>query len=196
MHRMCRNPSKLSTIFTPDTTPNLQVVQGNAHDVAAVSQCLQTKEGKLVDAIVFTIGGRFILSKLSIDDPDVCKKGMSTLLEAIANLRQRGINGRPYIVVCSTTGMSKFARDVPLAMVPLYHVLLKVPHADKRAMEDSLAASGEDYTIVRASLLVDGETERPIRVGVEDMETGLESKAIGYAISRKDTGSGLRGTWC
>lgn len=183
-----RDPSKFTAIFTPDTTPNLEVVQGNAHDLAAVSRCLKTKEGKLVDEIVFTIGAKFVLSKMGFDDPDVCKKGMSTLLEALAELRREGITGQPYIVVCSTTGISRFARDLPLAMVPLYHGLGKVPHADKRVMEDTLSASDEDYTIVRASLLVDGETDKVIRVGIEDPKTGVESKAIGYTISREDTG--------
>jgi hypothetical protein len=185
---LCRNSSKLTAIFTAGTTPNLEVMQGNVYDAEAVSRCLRTKEGKLVDEIVFTIGARFVLSKMGLDDPDVCKKGMSILLEALAELRREGITGQPYIVACSTTGMSRFARDVPLAMVPFYHVVLKVPHADKRVMEDTLAASGEDFTVVRASLLVDGETHKAIRAGIEDPKTGLESKAIGYTISREDAG--------
>lgn len=185
---LCRSPLKLTTLFTPDTTTNLELVQGNAHDMAAVSRCLQTMEGKLVDSIVFTIGGKPVLSKLSVDDPNVCGKGMSTLLESLAGLRRDGITGRPYIIACSTTGISQFGRDVPLAMVPLYHFMLKIPHEDKRTMEDSLVASGEDYTIVRASLLVNSETKKAIRVGIEDPKTGLESKTIGYTISREDTG--------
>ena len=185
---LCRTPSKLTALFPPETTPNLRVLSGNAHDVAAVSACLQTADGPLVDAIVSTIGGKPVLSKLTIDDPEVCRKGMATLLAALAELRRRGAAGRPRVVACSTTGMSRFGRDVPLAMVPLYYVLLKVPHQDKRVMEDRLAASGEAYTIVRASLLVNGATARPIRVGVEDPETGRESEAVGYTISREDAG--------
>lgn len=184
---LCRNPSKLTAILTPDTTPNLKVVQGNAHDMAAVSQCLKTKEGKFVDEIVFTIGAQFVVSKMGFDDSDVCKKGMSTLLETIAELRREGVPGTPYIVVCSTTGMSRFARDVPLAMILLYY-MLKVPHADKRVMEDTLAASDEHYTIVRASMLTNGQTDSTIRVGIEDPKAGLESQAIGYTISREDAG--------
>lgn len=185
---LCRTPSKLNAIFPPETTPNLQVVQGNAHDIAAVSKCLVAEKGKLVDEIISTIGGKFIVSKLTIDDREVCRKGMSTILEALAQLRSGGATGKPHIVVCSTTGMSRFGRDVPLAMVPLYHVLLKVPHEDKKAMEDRLVESGEAYTIIHASLLVDGETSKEIRVGIEDPKTGRESSAIGYTISREDTG--------
>lgn len=185
---LCRIPSKLTAIFPPETTPTLQVVQGNAHDIAAVSKCLVAEKGKLVDVIISTIGGKFILSKLTIDDKEVCRKGMAIILEALAQLRSGGATGKPHIVVGSTTGMSRFGRDVPLAMVPLYHVGLKVPHEDKAAMEDRLVESGEAYTIIRASLLVNGETSKEIRVGIEDPKTGRESNAIGYTISREDTG--------
>ena len=201
---LCRNPSKLTTIFPSERTPNLRVIQGNAHDAAAVSQCLLAanedggEEGsgsgrgrRLVDEIVSTIGGKFILSKLTIDDAHVCRKGMATLIDSLARLRSAGATGSPHIIVCSTTGMSRFGRDIPVAMMPLYHVLLKVPHEDKRAMEDRLVESGEAFTIVRASWLVDGESRREVRVGVEDPKTGRESKAIGYNISREDAGRWL-----
>lgn len=183
---LCRIPSKLTAIFPPETTPNLQVIQGNAHDVAAVSKCLLAEKGKLVDEIISTIGGKFIPSKLTIDDREVCRKGIATILETLAQLRSGGATGKPHIVVASTTGMSRFGRDVPLAMIPLYHVLLKVPHEDKRIMEDRLVESGEAFTIVRASFLVNGETSKEIRVGIEDPKTGRESSAIGYTISRED----------
>ena len=185
---LCRIPSKLTAIFPPETTLNLEIVQGNAHDIAAVSQCLLAEKGKLVDEIISTIGGRFIVSKMTIDDAEVCRKGMAIILETLAQLRSGGAAGKPHIVVCSTTGMSRFGRDIPLAMVPLYHLLLKVPHRDKKIMEDRLVESGEDYTIIHASLLVDGETSNEIRVGIEDPKTGRESTAIGYTISREDTG--------
>ena len=185
---LCRVPSKLTAIFPPERTPNLRVVQGNAHDIAAVSECLVAEKGKLVDEIVSTIGGKFVLSKITIDDKGVCRKGMTTILEALAQLRRGGATGKPHTVVGSTTGMSRFGRDIPLAMIPLYHVLLKVPHEHKRIMEDRLVESGEAYTIVRASLLVNGETGKEIRVGIEDPKTGRESKAVGHTISRENTG--------
>lgn len=113
---------------------------------------------------------------------------MATLLEALDQLRRDGATGRPYIIVCSTTGMSKFGRDIPLAMVPLYHIVLKTPHADKKVMEDRLTAAGEDYTIVQPSLLMGGASSKPVRVGIEDPKTGRETEAIGYTISREDAG--------
>ncbi|KAH8596410.1 hypothetical protein B0O99DRAFT_651614 [Bisporella sp. PMI_857] len=185
---LCRFPSKLTAIFPAETTPNLTIVQGDAKDLSTVSKCIQKRNGELVDQIISTIGAKPIISKLSIDDPEVCRKGMFTLLGALEQLRRAGATGQPYIIVFSTTGMSRFGRDVPLAMVPLYHIALKVPHQDKRIMEDSLAASGEDFTIVRGSLLTNGASTTRIRVGIEDPKTGRESNAIGYTISREDAG--------
>lgn len=119
---------------------------------------------------------------------DVCGKAMTTLLKALAQLRSSGATGQPYIIACSTTGMSKFGRDIPLAMVPLYNVMLRTPHADKKDMEDQLVGSGEDFTIVQPSLLVNGASEKPVRVGIEDPKKGTEVRAIGYTISREDCG--------
>ena len=185
---LCRTPSKLTAIFPPETNPNLQVVQGNAHDIAAVSKCLVAEKGKLVDAIVSTIGGKFIVSRMTIDDKEVCRKGMTTILETLAQLRSGGATGKPHIILGSTTGISRLGRDIPLAMILMYHYMLKDPHKDKQIMEDRLVESDEIYTIIRASLLVNGETSKKIRVGIEDPKTGRESEAIGYTISREDTG--------
>ncbi|KAI1418466.1 NAD(P)-binding protein [Hypoxylon sp. FL1857] len=185
---LCRNPSKLTTALGYENTPNLAIIQGNAHDIAAVSRCLKASETTLVDEVVFTIGAAFVASKMSIDDPHVCEKGIAVVLEAIAGLRRQGVDGRPHITVCSTTGISRFGRDTPLVIVPMYKVLLKIPGADKAAMEEKLIAGSEDFTIVRASGLVDGESEKAIRVGIEDPVKGVESKAIGYTISREDAG--------
>ena len=185
---LCRFPEKLEAVFPPGSAPNLRILQGNAHDVEAVSKCIQTEGGKLVDNIVSTIGSRPELTNLRNIDAKVCRKGMATLLEALSLLRSRGIHGSPHITVCSTTGMSRFGRDTPIAIVPLYSVLLKVPHQDKTIMEDQLAASGESFTIIRCSLMVNGETSKPVRVGIEDPKTGRESSAIGYTISREAVG--------
>ena len=185
---MCRRPSKLTDKLPQSEFPNLQVIEGNAHDGDAVRRLITAKNGRLVDQIVFTIGGAFDFWRFTIDDPEVCRNGMSTLLAAIDRARNSGSLGKPHILVCSTTGISKFGRDVPLLMVPLYHILLKVPHADKEIMESRLWDSGENFTIVRASLLTDGDSETPIRVGIEDPKTGRESSAIGYTISREDAG--------
>ncbi|KAJ6189296.1 hypothetical protein N7519_004204 [Penicillium mononematosum] len=169
---LCRDPSKLTGVFPSGSTPNLKVIKGNAHDISAVSQCIQTDDGRIVDVIVSTIGAR--PRGMTVDDPDVCKKGAATLLDSLAQLRSTGITGTPHIIGCSTTGFSRFGRDVPIAMVPIYYLF-----------------SGEAFTIIRASHLVDGESNKAIRVGIEDPKTGPESRAIGYTISREDAGRWL-----
>lgn len=186
---LCRNPAKLAAIVSPESNPDLQIVQGNVHDVAAVSKCLLARPGVLVDQVVSTIGGAFVASKMTLDDPEVCRKGIATVLDALAALRRDGAVGKPHIVVCSTTGLSRYGRDIPCAMIPLYHVLLKVPHEDKIIMEDRLIASGEEFTIVRPSLMLSEEpTTKVVRVGIEDPKGGRESAAIGYTITKSDAG--------
>ena len=198
---LCRNPSKLTAILPRETTPNLEVVQGNAHDAAAVSRCLRRPKaegGGLVDTVVFTIGGRFIPLRLTIDDPHVCERGIEVVIEAIAGIRRElgaaAGEKKPHVIVCSGAGISKLGRDMALAVVPV-NALLRVPHADKRAMEDRLVkagggeGAGYTYTIARPTLLVDGETDRDVRIGVEDPAAGTrESTVFGYTISREDTG--------
>ncbi|CAI7645705.1 unnamed protein product [Penicillium glandicola] len=186
---LCREPSKLTAIFPSESTPNLKVIKGNAHDISAVSQSIQTDDGRIADVIVTTIGAK--PRKLSIEDPDVCKKGAATLLDALAQLRSTGITGNPHIIGCSTAGFSRFGRDVPVVMIPIYYLFVSVPGADKVVMEDRFAKSGESFTIIRASHLVDGESNKSIRVGIEDPKTGPETKAIGYTISREDAGKWL-----
>ncbi|KAE8449462.1 hypothetical protein EG329_008070 [Mollisiaceae sp. DMI_Dod_QoI] len=184
---LCRNPSKLTAIFPTSTTPNLKLVQGNAHDVAAVSKCLVASNGQLVDEIISSLGAA-MNSTMGMDQPNVCAKGMETLLAALAQLRKDGLTGRPHIVVVGTTGMSHFGRDCPLLMVPVYATMVKNPIKDKKISEGRLVDSGESYTIVHASMLTDGETNKKIRIGIEDPKQGRESMAIGYNISREDTG--------
>lgn len=188
---LCRTPAKL-TALVPDAE-NLQVIQGDAKNPADLEKCLVKPDGKtLVDAVISTIGARPQLAKWGgLEDPVVCRVGMTALVDTLAKLRGDGsgggMTGNPHIVAGSTTGLSKHGRDTPLVLAPLYHVLLKEPHEDKRAMEDILMASGNPWTVVRASLLVDGETDRPVRVGIEDDQT-RDSVAIGYTISREDEG--------
>lgn len=194
---LCRTPSTLTDALPLSEHPNLRIVQGNAHDLAAVTELIRKPDGTLVDTIVTTIGAKPSLSwDAMAAAKEVCQKGMQTLLAALAQLRSDNNNnnggaaalGRPHIITCGTTGMSRFGRDIPLAQVPLYKVLLATPHADKRVMEDSLVESGEEFTLVRCGWLLNGEKGRPIRVGIEDPKKGVEVLEIGYAISREDAG--------
>lgn len=187
---LCRTPSKLTAHF-PSNPSNLIIKPGNAHDVDAVAACLTVPgdDTRLVDTIAFSIGGAFDFARFTIDDDEVCRKGMATLLAALKKLRARGVTGRPLITAISTTGISNHGRDVPLLFVPMYHIMLKVPHVDKKIMEDTLISSGERFVVVRPSLLQDSaKPERKIRVGVEDPGKGVESREVGYVISREDVG--------
>jgi nucleoside-diphosphate-sugar epimerase len=185
---LCRTPAKLEAVFK--NTPNLVVKQGNAHSEADVAACLTVPGdgARLVDLVCFSIGSPFHMSKMKTDDPDVCKKGMAALLSALGNLREGGAQGRPRILAISTVGISKCGRDVPVATLPIM-AMLKVPHEDKKVMEEAILASAEEWVIVRPQLLKDGESNKRIKVGIEDPVKGIESKdGVGYAISREDTG--------
>ena len=186
---LCRTPSKLTNIFPPESTPNLKIIAGDAHDINVVTQCIQADgQGKrLVDVIISTIGSK-PTATLSLEDPNCCRKGAAVLIDAINKLRREGATGNPHIVGFSTTGLSKFGRDYPLVLYPVYAWLLKVPHKDKELMESQFIKSGQPFTMVRASLLNNGATDKKVRVGVEDPETGRESTEIGYFISREDSG--------
>ena len=167
-------------------------MEGNALDQAVIERCLVSPADprRVVDVIVTSIGcvAVFTAAKVGFEDVHVCEKGMNTLLAALASVRKSGAVGRPRVIAFSSAGLSKFTRDVPLLMLPVYRTLVRIPHKDKRAMEHILCASGEDWVLIRPSHLVDGETDKAIRVGVEDPEKGVESTAIGYTISREDVG--------
>lgn len=184
---MCRTPEKLKALLSTEQLEKLDLRQGNIRDASVVTQCLRAPSGQLVDTVVFSVGAG-LTSTMSIDDPLVCREGIAVVIDAIAQLRRDGAAGQPHVIACSTTGMSRFGRDLPLLMSPLYHIALKKPHEDKMAMEDKLAASNELFTIVRMSLLNNGETSKKVRVGIEDPKTGREVTEIGYFISREDSG--------
>lgn len=192
---LCRTPSRLSDKLPESqrNAPNLRIEQGNVVDQDALARCLVRPDSpaSLVDAVVFTIGGAFSFSNMGNDQPHVCEDGMKALVAALSQARSiAGATGSPTIIAVSTTGMSAHGRDYPASLWPIYGLMLKQPHRDKTAMEALMVASGEPFTIVRASLLTDGdESNKPIRVGVEDPKARkLESKEVGYIISREDVG--------
>jgi nucleoside-diphosphate-sugar epimerase len=193
---LLRTPSKLDAHYPPASRPsNLIIQEGNAHDSAAVTACLTIPGNpkKLVDAVFSSIGAAPVSGGLRVSDPDVCKKGITCLLDALKTLRSQGATGDPLIVTISTISHSRFGRDIAWAMIPIYQVFVRIPAADKQVMEDRLVASGEkNWVVVRPSHLVDGERPKtPVRVGIEDIEKGVESREIGYTISREDVGR-----WC
>jgi len=194
---LVRTPSKLTNLLSlgpqPSTLPpNLHIITGNAHSVPSLVSALTSpaNPSSLPDIIISSIGGAFDFKSFGIDDPRVCERGIEALLQAIKEARAKGATGNPQIVVVSTTGVSESGvRDVPLLMVPLYHVMLKEPHKDKKLLEKGVRESGERFTIVRPSLLTDGAEGGKVRAGVEDVkDRTVESQAVGYTISRADAG--------
>ncbi|KAK0716126.1 hypothetical protein B0H67DRAFT_582442 [Lasiosphaeris hirsuta] len=190
---LCRTPSNLNSKLTPAEQSAVHITQGNAHDASALRGALTVSSAAqptLVDYVISGIGNPVTKEGILHPDNDVCRRGMETLLGAVAGLRAEGVGGRVRILGISSTGVSDFGRDIPFAMIPLYKVMLHVPHKDKKGMEDLLIASGEEWTVVRPSWLTNGEggvTE--VRAGMEDPERKeVVTKAVGYTISREDVG--------
>ncbi|KAA8651636.1 hypothetical protein EYZ11_004888 [Aspergillus tanneri] len=197
---LVRSPQKLKDLLpaTLASAANLRIIQGSIADAPAVQDTLSTPEGYLVDLIVCGIGGQIRFDnplRPTLDNPHICQEAMRAILDATRTVGARTAtpsDRKPHLVVVSTTGISR-TRDIPLAMIPLYHWLLKVPHEDKKVMETLVRQETEkddpdraisDYTIVRPSLLTDGEQQ-----GVEKLRVGDDSHpAVGYVISRADVG--------
>jgi len=126
-------------------------------------------------------------------DTGVCEAAAESIVTALG---EAGGRKKPFITVISTTGVGEGPRDVPILYWPLYHVLLPIPHKDKRAMERIIVkgcgGEGEEgksevvfggFTIVRPTLLTSGaECAKGVRAGREG------EPAVGYTISRNDVG--------
>lgn len=198
---LARTPSKLTTSLSTQglsesLLANLEIIQGNAKDVNSIKSLLQTPTG-IVDTIVFGVGAapklRLHIMPVTLDDIEVCRTAMATLLSALDDLKAVT---KPRLLVISTTGITNGPRDVPLLYVPLYHWFLRIPHVDKRVMEELVCAQRQksaaertvgEFTIVRPTLLMDGNG-----VGVAKVRYGLESSpALGWTIDRKDVGNWL-----
>ncbi|OJJ06305.1 hypothetical protein ASPVEDRAFT_87613 [Aspergillus versicolor CBS 583.65] len=201
---LARTPSKLRDLLTQrgvqesTITANLTIISGTATELEPVKQTIQMGEPEsgsgTADIIVSGIGGKLLFSNPlspTLDNPTICQDAMRTIITAVdeVNSSSSGTGKRPLVIALSTTGISDVQRDLPIAMIPMYHWMLKVPHEDKKVMERVILDSAKDvlggYVIVRPSLLTDGASVgdlSKIRVGVE------KSPAVGYTISREDVG--------
>ena len=131
-----------------------------------------------------------------MDDPKVCQTAIATVLSSLENIYSRtsqvNAQKKPILIAVSTTGISS-KRDIPIAMIPLYHWLLPDPHADKKVMEVLIEKAAawnviRGFVIVRPSLLTEGK-----KLGLSNVRVGWENEdgtgaAIGYTISREDVG--------
>lgn len=175
---------------------HLTIHTGNSKDAAAIAPALLISN-RPVDLILSAVGGapKFIRFGVpSIDDPVVCSSTMTALLSAVRSLKSPT---KPTLVAISSTGISDFGRDIPIAMVPLYHWMLAVPHQDKKAMEvamtDDVTSTSPalgGFVGVRPSLLTGYEAKgvAGLKIGVEGAK-GVESLAVGYTVSREDVGN-------
>lgn len=202
---MARNPNKLKDllsergVYDSAIANNLTTIQGSVSDASAVKQTLVHKE-EPVDIIINGIGGKLIFDgplKPTLDNPTICQNAMQSILEVSRTLNpaRDDDDKKPLLVVLSTTGISE-KRDLPFLMMPMYKWMLKVPHVDKKAMEDLIfqeiamdkAERGiREYIIVRPSFLTDGKGN-----GLTNIKVGAEDKpAVGYVISRNEVGAWL-----
>lgn len=198
---MARNPTKLRDLLrhreVPESTiaDNLTITTGDVTDIEPVKKTLVCN-GRPVKFIVCGIGGKPSFEnplRPTLDNPSICQDAMRTILAASRTLVATETASKPSLIVVSTTGISGHVRDVPLVMLPMYHWMLKVPHEDKKVMERLACEEMEkpvgergiqNYSIVRPSLLTDGEGD-----GLENVRAGFEeAPAVGYTISRKQVG--------
>ena len=156
---------------------------------------------KVADIIVSGVGALPVFTpnplRPTIDDPTICQDTTTTILQALRTLHSGSPFKKPTMVVMSTTGISDSGRDIPIAMIPLYHWLLPVPHKDKKMMEKILvdeirygaSSAIEGFIAVRPSLLTTGQPKgfEAIRAAV-DANDKIDKSAIGYTISREDVG--------
>ncbi|RDL31100.1 uncharacterized protein BP5553_09889 [Venustampulla echinocandica] len=201
---LVRNADKLTKLLSAHDisastiAAQLTVIVGNVKNAEDVRKTLFSNSGSCVDIVISGLGaaptwkaGALVPS---IDDPTVCTEATTLILSTLRAGLGDTPKQKPFIAVISTTGMSEHGRDIPLLYVPLYHWLLKVPHKDKKAMEELIIGAKDeglirDYCSVRATLLTDGEElgMGKIRAAVEG-EDNLGEGAIGYTISRRDVG--------
>lgn len=217
---LARTPEKLRNLLEKEHSissatidKHLTITQGNIMDENAVKAALTTT-GHLPDKIVYGIGAapKFHanpFNPISMDQPNICGDGMKVLTSALSALQREGaslaVSGKKPTVVCvSTTGISN-ARDVPVALLPLYKVLLHTPHVDKRNMEAALLAKAHEqdspigaFTIVKPTLLTDGAAKplEQVRAGwlwpdgfaPSKQSAQMGRPEMGYLISRASVG--------
>ncbi|KAG4433364.1 hypothetical protein IFR05_011148 [Cadophora sp. M221] len=198
---LARTPSKLGDLLSQ--YPNLHIVKGDIHDIAAIKSTL-TFNNRVVDIVISAIGMVIELAGLgfSSKDPTICADGTKAILSALSQLEAEKTvqipSGGPEFALLSTTGISEKGRDIPIAMMPMYHWMLSVPHKDKKKMED-LMIHGEGkarkWVMIRPSFLWDGESKglQKIRVSTETPGASPEKRksedvAVGYVIHREDVG--------
>ncbi|MCJ1357812.1 MAG: hypothetical protein MMC33_007808 [Icmadophila ericetorum] len=191
---LVRTPSKLTTILEDAglssslLTSNLTIHTGDVKDPVAVRAALLVNSSP-ADIIISGVG--FFVGTSDIDI-HLCESAARTVVSAVQESKYLE-DKKPLMVVISTTGISAGPRDVPILFLPLYKVLIRTPHADKKAMEDVVVEAATQaaiggYVIVRPSLFkMWGDEGRSEKGGNKPVRVGREKKpAVGYLIGRED----------
>lgn len=174
------------------------MIKGDIRDIPSIKETLTTNN-RIVDIAISSIGMVFRRQGFGFapGDTHICEDGTKHILSALSEIEEEAKievpNGGPQLVLLSTTGISDKGRDIPVAMVPLYHWMLSTPHIDKKKMENLVVHSGRKWIIVRPSFLGNGSgkgmgrirtsTELPSASAEQQKAAGV---AIGYTIDRED----------
>ncbi|KAH8594356.1 hypothetical protein B0O99DRAFT_624811 [Bisporella sp. PMI_857] len=199
VNALVRTPAKLAALS--EKHPNLHLIQGDIASLPAIRDTL-ISNGRVVDIVVSGLG--MVMKrqglKFTSDQPHICEEATKAIFDVLAAIeKEKTVQvpaGGPVFVLLSTTGISEHGRDIPIAMIPLYHWMLPVPHEDKKKMEALAITSGRRYVLIRPSLLMDGKAKgvSALRVGAElPGQKGDATSTIGYTISREDVGAWIFG---
>ncbi|KAJ2082820.1 hypothetical protein H4R24_001278 [Coemansia sp. RSA 988] len=161
---LVRTPENLP--FTDKQKAKITVVKGDA----TVKEDL-VKVIADADIVLSSLGAKVALSGSA--DAGVESKATPLLIEVI---KENRASNPPRIIMISSTGVGTKA-DVPYALYPLYYVVLREPLKHKSIAEAAIKDSGLPYTIVKPSMLTNGQLTKTYRAKI-----GIS----GYTISRSD----------
>ncbi|KAF7365159.1 NAD(P)-bd-dom domain-containing protein [Mycena venus] len=211
---LLRSPSTFdgdATIQKYVKSGHARLVKGDA-TIEADTQRAWDQAG-IVDAVVFTVGAypSFSITKGLVQMPhDLCTQ---CILNVLCTMPTYANAPQPKLVVLSSTGLGPAAhKALPLALKPLYSMIISIPHRDKIGMERAIAhCAGWSWDHktdgkVPADILREGWTERKglpargnlrhalvIRAGlltdgdcVADKVAGTRKKS--YRVSEKELG--------
>lgn len=155
---LARKPEALTI-----SDPRLTVVEGDAREADAVAQVVRG-----ADAVVSTIG-------LPKGADTSLSEATRTICDAMAAAGVRRL------VVMSVLGLRDSADKAGIFGRVIIPVFLRKPMADRVRLEEVVEASGLDYTIVRASRLVDGDASESYKAGPKLKAKGTSKTIRGDA---------------
>ena len=204
---LARTPSKLTAMLLGQglsqtvLDSQLTIIQGDIADVAKIQATLTrntagTSHVELATQIISGTGGapvffKSITKPVAIDNPDICAQTTRNIVQALTEIHAQD---KPSITVISSTGISDVKEDVPFWFRFLYHVILAVPHKDKKEMENIVTENSSSTGVFRGSVIIrpsllagdqnvkKGKGLKKLRVGTE------ENPAMGYTVGRQVVG--------